>query len=66
MNVIEIIVTRKEFGTDFQFTKSNGQIAHTSCGYGTSIDKIIGNIIMTELELELNTEEEFSLKVEKL
>lgn len=64
MKAIEIIVTRKEFGTDFQFTQSNGQIAHTSCGYGTSIDKIIGNIIMTELEL--NTEEEFSLKIEKL
>ena len=64
MKAIEIIVTRKEFGTDFQFTQTNGQIAHTSCGYGASIDKIIGNIIMTELEL--NTEEEFSLKIEKL
>lgn len=64
MKTVEIIVTRKEFGTDFQFTQSNGQIAHTSCGYGASIDKIIGNIIMTELEL--NTEEEFSLKIEKL
>lgn len=61
---MEIIVTRKEFGTDFQFTQSNGQIGHTSCGYGTNIDKIIGNIIITELEL--NTEEEFSLKIEKL
>lgn len=64
MKTLEIIVTRKDLGTDFQFTQSNGQIAHTSCGYGASIDKIIGNIIMTELEL--NTEEEFSLKIEKL
>lgn len=60
---MEIIVKRKDLGTDFQFTQSNGQIAHTSCGYGTSIDKIIGNIIITELYL--SCEDEFVLEVIK-
>ena len=64
MNAIEIIVKRKDLGTDISYTQSNGQISYTSASYGAPLDKIIGNIIMTELEL--NTEEEFSLKVEKL
>lgn len=64
MNVIEIIIKRKYLGTDISYTQTNGQICYTSVAYGGPLDNTIGNIIMRELEL--NTEEEFSLKIEKL